>query len=106
MIELATPEMKVHAIIEVADKVEEQALACAAKDFSIEWLHRNGAEPGTAKLLEPAIAARLETLGPETFVWAACDKTEAQAIRARLKESGLDRTRMSSITYWRRGHTD
>jgi len=106
MIELAAPDMKVHAIIEVANRLEEQAISCAAGDFSIEWLHRDGAEPGTAGLLEPALAARLETLGAETFVWAACEKAEAQAIRARLKQNGLDRTRMTSITYWRRGHTD
>ncbi|TNM65561.1 siderophore-interacting protein [Aliirhizobium smilacinae] len=106
MIELATPDTKVHAIIEVADKAEEQALTCAAAGFSVEWLHRNGTEPGTAGLLEPAIAARLDKLGPDTFVWAACEKTEAQAIRARLKAHGLDRARMTSITYWRRGHTD
>jgi NADPH-dependent ferric siderophore reductase len=106
MIELATPDMKVHAIIEVADKSEEQALTCASQNFSIEWLHRNGAEASTAGLLEPAVAARLEGLGPDTFVWVACEKTEAQAIRARLKAHGLDRSRMSSITYWRRGYTD
>jgi len=105
MIELATAQMKVRAIIEVAEKAEEQAFVCAAGDFSIEWLHRNKTAPGTAGLLEAAIAARLPTLGPDTYVWAACEKTEAQAIRARLKESGLDRTRMTSITYWRRGHT-
>jgi NADPH-dependent ferric siderophore reductase len=106
MIELASPDMKVHAIIEVADRAEEQALACASQNFSIEWLHRNGAEASTAGLLEPAVAARLEGLGPDTFVWVACEKTEAQAIRARLKAHGLDRSRMSSITYWRRGYTD
>ena len=106
MIELATPDMKIHAIIEVADKAEEQAIGCAARDFSIQWLHRDGAQPGTAGLLEPAIAARLETLRSETFIWAACEKAEAQAIRTRLKTHGLDRSRMTSITYWRRGHTD
>jgi NADPH-dependent ferric siderophore reductase len=106
MLELAGPDMRVQAIVEVADKSEEQTLTCAAGQFSIEWLHRNGVEPSKAGLLEPAIARRLESLGPATFVWAACEKSEAQAIRARLKEHGLDRTRMSSITYWRRGYTD
>lgn len=106
MIELASPRMRIHAIIEVADKAEEQIFACAASNFSIEWLHRRGAQAGTAGLLEPAIAARFDTLGPDTFVWAACEKTEAQAIRARLKAHGLDRSRMSAITYWRRGYTD
>jgi NADPH-dependent ferric siderophore reductase len=106
MIGLASPDMRVHAIIEVANKAEEQVLACASNDFSIEWLHRDGRDAGTAGLLEPAIAARLDTLGPETFVWAACEKSEAQAIRARLKAHGLDRTRMSAITYWRRGYMD
>jgi NADPH-dependent ferric siderophore reductase len=106
MIELATPDMRIHAIIEVADKTEEQTLVCASENFSIEWLHRNGAEPSTAGLLEPAIAAKLEGLGAEAFVWVACEKNEAQSIRARLKAHGLDRSRMSSITYWRRGYTD
>ncbi|AYD00331.1 siderophore-interacting protein [Neorhizobium sp. NCHU2750] len=106
MIELATPDMEVHAILEVADKAEEQAFACRAGKFTVEWLHRNGVEAGTAGLLEPAITARLDTLGADTAIWAACEKTEAQAIRARLKAHGLDRTRMSAITYWRRGYTD
>ncbi len=104
MIELAGPDMRVQAIVEVADKAEEQALSSGAGRFEIEWLHRDGAEPGTAGLLEPAVVARLDSLGPDAYVWAACERNEAQAIRARLKERGLDRTRMSAITYWRRGH--
>lgn len=106
MIELATPDMTIHAIIEVADKAEEQAFSCRAANFTVEWLHRNGAEASMAGLLEPAIVARLDGLDADTFVWAACEKSEAQAIRARLKNHGLDRSRMSSITYWRRGYTD
>jgi NADPH-dependent ferric siderophore reductase len=105
MAEMATPDMRIEAVIEVADAAEEQALASSAGFFSVRWLHRNGAEPGTTRLLDAAVAERLPTLGAETYVWAACEKNEAQAIRARLRNHGLDRSRMSAITYWRRGYT-
>ena len=104
MAEMASAEMRIEAVIEVADQAEEQPIVSSAGHFSVQWLHRNGIEPGTAGLLEAAVAAKLPTLGPETYVWAACEKNEAQAIRSRLRNHGLDRSRMSAITYWRRGY--
>jgi NADPH-dependent ferric siderophore reductase len=87
----------VTTIIEVADAAEEQPLPSAT------WLHRDGRPPGTPDLLLPALRAA-GTLGGDTAVWAAGERTVMHAVRAYLfDESGLDRKRVRTTTYWRHG---
>jgi len=88
-------------VVEVADAAEEQRFTSRAA-VETHWLHRNGAEPGVALLLE-ALAA-LELPGGEGYVWVAAEAATAKALRRYLvDERGLSKDRVKAAAYWKRG---
>lgn len=90
--------------IEVADRDEEQHLASAAA-LDIQWLHRNGVEPGKSTLLEDAVR-QVRWPGDErrVFAWAGCEHKSFRAIRAYLrKDRELAREQHLAVAYWRFG---
>lgn len=95
------------ALIEVADKAEEQLIACGA-NIDISWLHRNGAASGTTTLLQDTVlAASFPPDVSSVFVWAACEYEAFRAIRAHLrKERNLKKGQSLVIAYWRKGQAD
>lgn len=95
------------AFIEVADAAERQELA-HPPGLAITWLHRDGAEPGTTRLLPDSFAQiDLPTGETKIFLWAAMEheafKEVRAAARARLDP---DRDEHLVVSYWRRGASE
>ena len=89
-------------VVEVADAAEEQTLASRAR-VDVQWLHRNGAEPGTTPLLHDAIAA-LRLPNGDGYVWVAAEAATAKTLRRLLVEDrGLRKDRVKAAAYWKRG---
>lgn len=95
------------ALIEVADKSEEQPIKTKA-DFDIRWLHRNGAASGTTTLLQDAVrSVEFPADLSGVLAWAGCEFDAFKAIRSHLrKERGLKKDRHLVVSYWRKGKTD
>jgi len=92
-------------IAEVADAGDELPLPTDAA-LDLRWLHRGDAEPGTADLLERAIA-ELELPAGEGFAWVATEAESARRLRAHLREErGLPKAWTRVTGYWKRGTAD
>jgi NADPH-dependent ferric siderophore reductase len=92
------------ALIEVADAAEEQPLPSAARLETV-WLHRNGAAPGTTRLIETALRG-LDWPADLSGIYAlvGCEQEAARSIRAFLhKERGMAKKDCLVAAYWRRG---
>jgi len=90
------------AIVEVADRSEEQQIESAGT-VTITWLHRNGQPAGTTQLLEQAIRA-LDLPDGDGFIWAAGEADTLKPIRRYLRrELKLDPNAVDIDGYWRRG---
>jgi len=92
------------AIIEVADAGEEQPLA-GPDGFSIRWLHRGAAAPGSTPLLTDAFDAfDWPSEGPGLYLWAAMEHAAFRHIRAAARQKlrpGVDEHLI--VSYWRAG---
>lgn len=95
------------ALIEVANKEEEQPIANRT-GIEVRWLHRDGASAGTTTILQDAVAAIAQSDRPdELFVWVSCEFAAFKAIRACLKkEWRLEKGRHLVTAYWRRGMSE
>ncbi|NHF74009.1 siderophore-interacting protein [Paracoccus xiamenensis] len=95
------------AFIEVADATEEQSLDTKT-GITIRWLHRNGAAPGTTKLLPDAVrAVEFPSDGSSVFAWAGCEFSAFKEIRSYMrKERGLKKGESLIVSYWRRGKSE
>jgi NADPH-dependent ferric siderophore reductase len=90
----------VRAVIEVAGPQEEQALTSAA-NLTLEWLHR---DTGATKLADVLDAIEIESLAPDTFVWAGCEFADFRRMRRRVRSDWkLGRDRHLVVAYWRKG---
>ena len=93
------------AFIEVADASEEQRFNTQAQ-VTVTWLHRNGAEAGTTKLLEKALR-ELQLPPGDGFTWVAGEATTLKPIREHLtQERGLRKEWVKVTGYWKRGEGD
>ena len=89
-------------VAEVADAAEEQKFATRAR-LDIQWLHRDGADPGDPSLLQKAVAA-LKLPPGEGYAWVAAEAAVAKSLRRRLvDERGLRKDRVKAAAYWKRG---
>ncbi len=89
-------------LVEV-DGPDDQIAFDTHADVSVQWVHRNGAAPGTSTLL-------LETLRGLTFpagdfhAWVACESSAAKAVRTFLVgERGANPKWTRASGYWRKG---
>ncbi|MFD2032421.1 siderophore-interacting protein [Ancylobacter dichloromethanicus] len=91
--------------LEVADAREQQKLPSAAR-LDVQWLHRDGAGPGTVDLLERSVRAiDIPSGADDLHVWAGCEQKTARALRRHLtRERGLAKCRCAIAAYWRLGH--
>jgi NADPH-dependent ferric siderophore reductase len=90
------------AFIEIADAAEEQPLVSAAQLETV-WLHRNGAAPGTTRLVEAALRGAEWSDSDDVFVFVGCEQAAARNIRSFLqKERGLAKKNCLVATYWNR----
>ena len=95
---------KAIAIIEVDSAAEEIAIETAA-DVQLTWLHRDGAAPGTTRLLEDAVRALPK---PEGIVYtlAGGEATSLRPIRAFMKQAGYDPELTRFSGHWKLGTAD
>lgn len=92
------------ALIEVADAAEEQSFASAAR-IETRWLHRNGAAPGTTRLLETALRGLDWSDTGDIHAFVGCEHAAARGIRNFLhKERAMAKSNSLIAAYWRRGH--
>ncbi|MDQ0349131.1 siderophore-interacting protein [Ancylobacter vacuolatus] len=91
--------------LEVADAREQQPLPSLAR-LDVQWLHRDGAAPGTGDQLERAVRALAFPRDVENVhVWAGCEQKTARALRRLITgERGLAKRRCAIAAYWRLGH--
>jgi NADPH-dependent ferric siderophore reductase len=93
---------KALAVIEVADKAEEQPLATRA-EADIAWLHRNGAAAGDARRLLDAISGLTLPAG-DGYAWIAAESEVAKILRRHLiDDRGLRKDWLKAAGYWRLG---
>ncbi|MFS2153426.1 siderophore-interacting protein [Rhizobium sp. Rhizsp42] len=90
---------RIQAIIEVADKSEEQPLPSGAA-LAVRWLHRRSYGAGEGNTLREEVETAIGSMTDDTFVWAACEKEDIRSIKARLKAIKHDRKRMYVAWYW------
>lgn len=96
---------KILAIIEVADKNEEQVFATNAAPQVI-YVHRNGQPAGTTTLLLDAIKAQEFPQGV-AYAYIAGESAASKAIRAHLTdERGFDPEYVKAAGYWLLGTAD
>jgi NADPH-dependent ferric siderophore reductase len=89
-------------VAEVSDPSEEQNFTSRAA-LDVTWLHRNGAEPGTANLLEPALAKTRLPDG-DGYAWVAAEAETAKVLRRHLvEERGHPKEWVKAAAYWKRG---
>ena len=93
------------ALIEVAGEGEIQPLATNA-NIPVQWLSRNGAEPGTL-LVGAMRGVPFPADDARVFVWTGCEFDAFRDIRAYLRsECGLTKSEHLVVSYWRRGKSE
>lgn len=95
---------KATAVIEVADKSEEQPLFSAA-ELDVRWLHRNGTPAGATTSIEDAVREiGVPKEGVRRFVWAGCEQKSCRCIKKLLrKEWSIPISEHLVVAYWRAG---
>jgi NADPH-dependent ferric siderophore reductase len=93
---------RVIAVIEVADKGEEQRFDTRTR-LDVQWLHRDSAAPGTGSLLQQAISG-LSLPSGDGYAWVAAEAATAKALRRVLiDKKGLRKDRVKAAAYWKQG---
>ncbi|HTP38760.1 MAG TPA: siderophore-interacting protein [Steroidobacteraceae bacterium] len=89
---------------EVANAASEVPLATQAA-LTLHWVHRDGAAPGTMRLLEALQAARLPKR--DVYAWVAAETSVSRAIRRYLlEELGVAEDSIKTAGYWKQGVAD
>ncbi|MGW6457158.1 siderophore-interacting protein [Streptomyces sp. NPDC055078] len=102
ILEQLPPGVRVSALIEVADRAEEQRLTTRA-DARIEWLHRDR-RPAGQLLHERATALSLPS--GRGRIWGAAERDVVRAIRRHFVQGlGVARSDTHLTPYWTRGET-
>lgn len=91
-------------VAEVADAAEEQPVAPGAP-IEVRWLHRDGTEPGRARVLLDAVAGWEPPAGPG-HAYVAGEARTVAALRRTLVERGLAADRISAKAYWSAGRAN
>lgn len=91
------------AFIEVDDAAEEQDLA-GPRGVRITYLHRQGAEAGTTRLLEDAVRAMPLPPADRMAAWIASESSATRALRGYLRDQhGMTPRAFVAVGYWKRG---
>lgn len=91
------------AAVEIHDVGEEQDLPVPA-GFSLTWLHRDGAPPGSTTLLGD-FARGLSLPDGASYVWAYAEAGCIKPVRTWARAQGLPRELTDIGGYWKRGGT-
>jgi NADPH-dependent ferric siderophore reductase len=101
ILESPPPETELIAVVEVADRAEEQELDLPP-GAHLEWVHRNGAPAATTPHLADALRA-VHLPGGTGQAWGAAESRVARDLRTVLRdERGMPRTHASAKGYWLR----
>lgn len=93
------------ALIEVDGPADHLELE-APSGVRVEWLHRDGADPGTTTLLTDAVRA-LDWREGEVQVFAHGERGAMKSLRPFFTdELGLDRSQLSLSAYWAHGRKE
>ena len=91
--------------IEVADAAEEQDLRVPA-GVAVTWLHRDGAAPGSTRLLGD-FAERIELpTDTWTYVWAYAEAGCIKPVRRWARAQGVGKKQSDIGGYWKAGRTN
>ncbi len=90
---------KATAVVEVADRAEEQPLRSAAA-LDVRWLHRDAGETLADAVADASAATAY------TQVWVACEADVMRAIRRALLDAGYSKEALKTRGYWKRGESD
>jgi NADPH-dependent ferric siderophore reductase len=101
ILEASPAAERVLAVVEVADRAEEQSLV-APPGADVRWVHREGAAAATTTHLADALRA-LELPGGSGQAWGAAESRVARDLRQVLREErALPRRHVSVKGYWLR----
>lgn len=104
-LEAMPPHAQGVALIEVDGDADHLPLS-APEGIEIEWLHRDGAEPGTTTLLADAVRA-VPWRDGRVQVFAHGERGAMKSLRPYLTdERGLDRAQLSLSAYWAHGRIE
>ena len=95
------PGARAFVIAEVDDAANQLPLSSAAS-LQVQWVHRNGAESGSDKLLSAALAAFSFPQGVG-YTWIAAESNVARSLRSLLLARGHDKQWLKAAGYWKRG---
>jgi NADPH-dependent ferric siderophore reductase len=100
ILEALPADTVVLAVIEVADAGEHLPLP-ESPSVRVDWLHRDGAAPGTSTALVDAVRA-LELPPGTGYAWGGGESHVMTAVRRFLRrELGMAREAVSMLAYWR-----
>ncbi|ASO23100.1 NADPH-dependent ferric siderophore reductase [Actinoalloteichus hoggarensis] len=104
LIETLPARTRALALIEVADRAEEQRFETHG-EVTVRWLHRGETPPGTGGSLLDAL--RAAEFPPErTVAWLAAEAAVARGMRGHLvAERGMAGSAVEFAGYWRAGRT-
>jgi len=91
------------AFIEVANREEEQPLACP-EGIELTWLHLDGVASGTAQRLADKVIAAPWPRDARPFLWFGAEAAAARRVRRHARHVlQFDRKRFDVVNYWKRG---
>jgi len=105
VLERLAPGTRAHAIVEVADAAEEQALDVPeGGEVRVQWVHRD-TESEAGGLVRAVRSLTWPATG-SVYAWVAGEAGVVRDIRRHLRDDrGLGRADMHVSGYWRRGRT-
>jgi len=89
------------ALIEVAEPVDEQPIASGA-DLEVRWLHRGTTEPGTAELLDEALAG-VSVPASDRHLFLFGESRTVRRLRDAITQRGVALDEISAKGYWNLG---
>ncbi|GHA25655.1 siderophore-interacting protein [Devosia pacifica] len=93
------------AVLEVADAAEEQVFETQA-DLALHWVHRNGAAPGTTRLISQKLT-ELEFPKGDAYAFIASEANASRAAKAHLVDSReFNPEWVKAAGYWLHGVAD
>ena len=101
MVEALPASATAVVVLEVAGPEEEQPVSSAA-DLSLQWLHRDGTDPGHGTGLVDAVRA-VDLPPGRGHCYLAGELRTVAAMRQALVDRGLDAEQLSPKAYWRLG---
>lgn len=101
ILESLTPGQRAHVYIEVDSPSDEIPIG-SGDGVDVQWLHRNGAAPGSTTLLDDA-ALTASPPDPDTaYVYGGAESRAMTTIRKHLRRTwGLPKESVSLVPYWR-----